>query len=359
MAAFSEDYDQSARAIPAWFVILCLVGGGIFFFKNFNISGLDGISVHPKQTLDTGDEEFITYRSSTIFPETTFVGTSHAPATEGENPFQENPQVIAKPRKRFRNIRIASWALEGFNPTKLANPIARRNLIRVIRQFDIVALQQVSSQERDLIPRIADEANEAGRHYDYVMSDLTGPRDSPEQLAFIFDTGRVQVDRSQTYTVDDPNDNLLYDPLVAWFQTVQPTQDYAWTFSLVNVRVDLGHAREEVALLPNIMAAVRMDGRGEDDVVMTGLFQADDAYLLPTIAGDDVRAAVRSVPTDIFGRHQTSNILMDTKLTSEYIGRGGAFDFVRAYTLNTAEAQTITSHLPVFAEFTANEGGRL
>ena len=111
--------------------------------------------------------------------------------------------------------------------------------------------------------------------------------------------------------------------------------------------------------MPNLMAAIRLDGRGEDDVVLAGLFQADDAYLLPTLSGPNVRAAVRSVPTDIFGRHQTSNVLVDSRLTSEYIGRGGAFNFMRAYELSAAEAETVTSHLPVFAEFTPTEGGEI
>ena len=40
--------------------------------------------------------------------------------------------------------------------------------------------------------------------YDYVLGKSTGPEDRPEQLAFIFDTTRVRVDRQQTYTIQDP-----------------------------------------------------------------------------------------------------------------------------------------------------------
>ena len=97
-------------------------------------------------------------------------------------------------------------------------------------------------------------------------------------------------------------------------------------------------------------------GRGEDDVVFVGLFQADDAYLIPTMHGERVRAAVSSRPTDIFGKYQTSNIVVDMKTTSEYQGRGGVLDYPRQYSLNNAQAESVSSQLPVYAEFSAIEG---
>ena len=358
MAAFHDDHDHRS-GMPGWFLVLSLVGGTFLFFRYFGVAGLDHISIYQKERRVSSDQEFISYNQTSTFPPTVnFVGTSDVIA---DDPFADALKVAETvvPRRRVRNIRIASWALDGFTPSKLANPIARQNLMRVIRQFDIIALQQIASVERDIVPRLADAANEAGRNYDYIIGQQTGPADQSEQLAFIFDVNRVKTDRKQTYTVADPDNQILCDPLVAWFRAAQPPSSQAWTFSVVNVRIDLGRAPQEVALMPGIMSAVRLDGRGEDDVVMAGLFQADDEYLLPTIAGEATRAAVRSVPTDIFGRHQTANIVMDTKMTSEYIGRGGAFDFLRVYNLSAAEAETVTSHLPVFAEFTATEGGEL
>ena len=360
MAAFHDD-DGRRRGLPGWFFVLCLVGGAFFFFRYFGVAGLDQVSIYQKERPNQ-DQEFISYNESSVLGATgRFVGSSEVVLASTDNPFDEAKKVAESvvPRRRVRNLRIASWALDGFTPSKLANPTARLNLMRVIRQFDIIALQQIASIERDIVPRLADAANEAGRNYDYIIGEQTGPADRSEQLAFIFDVNRVKTDRRQTYTVADPDNQMLYDPMVAWFSAAEPPANQAWTFSVVNVRIDLSRAVQEVTLLPNIMSAVRMDGRGEDDVVMAGLFQADDEYLLPTIAGEATRAAVRSVPTDIFGRHQTANILMDTKMTSEYIGRGGAFDFLRVYNLSAAEAETISSHLPVFAEFTATEGGEL
>ena len=125
------------------------------------------------------------------------------------------------------------------------------------------------------------------------------------------------------------------------------------------MRIDLAEAATEVALLPSVIRSISRDGRGEDDVIVMGLLQADDAYLLPTVGENQFHAAVRHHSTDVFSRFQTSNILIHRESTSEFLGRGGVFDFSRNYDLNPIEAEAVTSHLPVFAEFTAHAGGEL
>ncbi len=359
--------SRGGHPIQVALVVLLMVGGGWYFLTNYNISGLDGISVSPKDTFD--DDQFVAYRDApTSFAS---ISTLAKPSTEleksAENPFTLTRSTSDKTdqpphstsARRYRKLRIASWALDGFGPTKFADREARRNLVSVIRQFDIVALQQIASIERDLIPRLVDSINQGDSRYDFVMGESCGPTGREEQLAFIFDRRRVIVDRQQTYTVDDPEEQLTFDPLVAWFRAAEPTPATAWTFSLVNVRIDLAHAPSEVALLPNIFGAIRHDGRGEDDVVLAGLFQADDAYLVPSLGTVNGIAAVRNRPTDIFGKYQTSNILFDSVSTSEYLGGGGVHDYLRLQGLSRTQAEAVTSHLPIYAEFTATEGGQL
>ena len=339
-------------------VVVLLVGGGWYFFQNYQISGFDEVSVRSKSS-EQEPQSYISYRDD-AGEDAPFNAPVNADNT---NPFDQQrgdeERTVSLPAESdaFKHIRIATWALDGFGPTKLASPMARRHLVRVARQFDIIAFQQIASLERDLVPRVVDVINEGQDRYDYVVSKPVGPRDRPEQLAFVFDTTRVRVDRRATYTMDDPDEQFSFDPLVAWFRAAKPEPERAWTFSLVNVRIDLARAPREVAVLPQVLTAVRKDGRHEDDVVLAGLFQADDAYLIPTMGGQGMRVAVRSVPTDIFGRYQTSNLLVDTATTTEFLGRGGVYDFPNLLDLNQAEAETISSQLPVYGEFTAVEGG--
>ncbi|MEO1614629.1 MAG: deoxyribonuclease I [Planctomycetota bacterium] len=343
-----QTMDESPRGNPLFTLLflIALIGGGIYVATHYNIEGLDGLKISSKSPEETeaGEEDL---------DDLLFVSTDYeTPRSFSAKPSVENGLT----RREVRPIRIASWALDGFGPTKLARDESRINLIRMMQKFDLIALQQINAIERDIIPRLVDEMNEGGRSYDYVLGPPTGPPSAPEQLAMVFDIRRLRVDRTQTYSVDDPSHQMSFDPLVAWFQTAQPKKESAWTFTFVNVRVDLARAPQEVALLPGLRTSIRTDGRGEDDVVMAGLFQADDAYLIKRTMGENTAAAVRSKPTDLYSRHQTSNLLIDSQRTSEFLGRGGPVDFLRLFNLEMGEAEALTSHLPVFADFSAREG---
>ncbi len=358
--------SEGGHPIQIAVIVLLLVGGGWYFLKNYEINGLDEVSVYPRNSISQ-DQTYVSYRDA---PSIDGAGGSLAGVTTNtphayENPFsfartsakRITPEVAPVSRRSYANLKIASWSLDGFGPTKLSNNLARKNFARVVRNFDIVALQQIASIERDLVPRLVDAVNEGDTRFDFVIGESTGPAGRPEQMAFVFDTTRVAVDRHQTYSVEDPENHITFDPLVAWFRAAEPPATEAWTFSMVNVRIDLARAPNEVAMLPQMWAAIQNDGRGEDDILMVGLFQADDAYLLPTLGGDKMTASVRSRPTDIFGKYQTSNVLIDGGPTSEYLGRGGVMDYPRYFELNQAEAETVSSHLPVYAEFSAIEAG--
>ncbi|MDF1843737.1 MAG: deoxyribonuclease I [Rubripirellula sp.] len=360
-----SDSDRG-HPIQMGVIVLLLAGGGWWFFNTYEVAGLDEVTVYPK-TSDLEDSTFISYGDEPPLLSSGGLSlTSSMSLSESDNPFAAARNRVLPTEStssppvgvRHKPLKIAAWALDGFGPTKLRNPVCRTNIARVIGGFDIVALQQVASVERDLIPRLVDFINQSGRRYDYVIGKPTGPDDRPEQLAFLFDTQRVVVDRRQTYSVSDPADKVTFDPLVGWFRAATPPPASAWTFSLVNIRIDLARAPQEVALLPAIMKSVTNDGRSEDDVVIAGLFQADDAYLLGTFDDSEMKASVESRPTDIFGRYQTSNLLFRQSVTSEFVGRGGVVDLMRTYDLTPVELETVTSHLPVYAEFSATEGGQ-
>lgn len=240
--------SNGGNPIQVAVVVLLLVGGGWYFFRHYEVDGLDEISVYPKNSI-ADDETYINYRDAPAIlgPGSSFATSSPSESNGNESPFSltrtssSRPanEVNPAPARAYRNLKVASWALDGFGPTKLANSLARRNLARVIRQFDVVALQQVASIERDLVPRLVDAINEGDKRYDYVIGQSTGPANREEQLAFIFDTTRVVIDRRQTYTVEDPDNQITFDPLVAWFRAAEPPASQAWTFSLVNIRIDL------------------------------------------------------------------------------------------------------------------------
>jgi deoxyribonuclease-1-like protein len=252
-------------------------------------------------------------------------------------------------------LRIASFNLGGFGPSKLAKPHVLELLVGILRQYDVVALQQVQSTRDDILPLIVERLNQSGRSYDYLVGPRVGRADQREQFAFVFDTSRLETDRFQLYTVDDPEEIMTYDPLVAWFRCKGVASDHAFTFSLVNVHIDPGMAHAEQALLPNLIEAIEGDGREEDDWILLGDF-AGGSSTLTMLHNSAIRFALQDIPTDVAGECMLDAILFSARGTTEFTGRSGAFDFLRKYNLSLESALEVSSHMPIWAEFSTIEG---
>lgn len=261
------------------------------------------------------------------------------------------------PARASDTIRIASFNLQVFGETKMSKPHVVDLLARIVRQFDIVAVQEVNARSQDILPLFVDHINATGGYYDYVIGPRLGRTNSKEQYAIIFDRASVEVDRHQLYTVEDVNDQLHREPLVAWFRARGSAANEAFTFSLVDMHVDPDLVAQEVNALDDVFLAVRNDGRDEDDVILLGDFNADDRHLGQLGQLSNLMAVVSRMPTNTRGTAQLDNLLFDQQATTEFTGRGGVFDFLREYNLTVDEALEISDHLPVWAEFSVFEGG--
>jgi hypothetical protein len=253
-------------------------------------------------------------------------------------------------------IRIASFNLHAFNEQKLQKLPVIETLVRIVRQFDVIALQHISSRQTDLLPLLTERVNQSDRRYDFMIGPPVG-REQKQQFAFLFDTERIETDRGQLYTVDDPQDLLTYEPLVAWFRTTLPQRNQSFTFSVANIRLNPLYGESEQKLLPDLVRGIRNDGRIEDDIIIAGEFMASSDQLAK-IAGLDMLIAIDGVPTTIDGDAMTGNILFPTRATDEFTGKAGVIDFLRQLNLSFDQASQVSSNLPIWAEFTAYEGGK-
>ncbi len=304
-----------------------LAVGGWFFVQNFRLDGLDNIKVS-KRDGDGGGAA------------TAPISTNAPAAHSGET------------------VRIATFNIQVFGTSKMNKPRVVDILARIVRQFDIVAIQEIRSKDPDVLPRFVEIVNEGtGRHYDYVIGPRLGRTSSKEQYAFVFDRQSIEVDRQQLYTVDDPDDLLHREPLVGWFRVRGPPADQAFTFSLVNIHTDPDETDQELNVLDDVFRVVRDDGRQEDDVIILGDLNVDHRHLgeLGQISG--ITWVISDVPTNTRGTKQYDNIVFHRQATREFIGRAGVFDMMREYNLTMDEALEVSDHLPVWAEFSVYEGG--
>jgi endonuclease/exonuclease/phosphatase family metal-dependent hydrolase len=266
------------------------------------------------------------------------------------------------PPRGAESIRIATWNIQVFGEAKLADPAAMRVIVETIKNFDLVAIQEIRAQSQDIVPQLVAMLNADGKYqYDYVIGPRLGRTTSKEQYAFVFDLASIEVDRYQLYTINDQDDLLHREPLVGWFRARLPPeqQSRAFTFSLINIHTDPDEVDREMNVLDDVFFAVRDDGRNEDDVILLGDLNVNEQNLqeLGKIAG--MTWVVAGTPTNTRQSAQYDNILFHGTATPEFTGSGGVFDFLRAYNLRLEEeALKVSDHLPVWAEFSVYEGGK-
>jgi len=302
------------------------LSGGWFFLQNFEIQGLEKISLAPRES-------------------------------DGTTGSQEAGVAAPRVERQGGTIRICSFNIQVFGEKKLADPRVRSLLAEIIRHFDVVAIQEVRSKQ-EVLPQFVDAINSTGRHYDYVIGPRLGRTVSKEQYAFVFDTASMEVDRTALYTVADPDDRLHREPLVGWFRVRGPPPEQAFTFSLVDIHTDPDETSQELDALADVFRAVRDDGRGEDDVILLGDLNVDDHHLGRLGQISQIRWAVSGVATNTRGSKLYDNIIFSEAATTEYTGRWSVFDMIREFNLTVDEALKVSDHMPVWAEFNLYEGGQ-
>jgi deoxyribonuclease-1-like protein len=305
-------------------VPVALVAGGWWFFQHYRIEGLDQVHIRPRDAVG-----WVANGARDDVP----------PARGGET------------------IKIASFNIQVFGESKLAKAPVMKILAEVVRRFDVIAIQEVRSAQQDVLPRFVEMVNAEGAHYDFVLGPRLGRTSSKEQYAFIFDRARLVLDPQSVYTVDDPDDRLHREPLVAGFSVRGPPPSEAFTFTLVNIHTDPDEVQAELAALDDVFRAVRDDGRHEDDIILLGDLNADDQHLGELGTVPYLTVAISGKPSNTRGTKLYDNILFDSRASTEFTRRAGVFDLLREFNLTLAEALEVSDHLPVWAEFSAREGG--
>lgn len=254
-------------------------------------------------------------------------------------------------------IRIGSFNIQVFGTSKLAKAPVMKILTQVIRQFEIVAIQEVRSVDDNVLPTFVNMINADGYRYDFVIGPRLGRTNSKEQYAFIFNTERIEVDRANVYTVDDPQDLLHREPLVARFRVRGVPPEQAFTFSLVDIHTDPGETRTELDALGEVFVAVQNDGSGEDDVIILGDLNVDEKHLGALGRIQNITYAIAGIPTNTRRSKTYDNLVFDRVRTAEYTQHSGVMDLRNTFSISESEALQVSDHCPVWAEFSVYEAG--
>lgn len=320
--------------MPKFLYLLLLaaaVAGGWYLHTNYEIEGLDDVSFKPR---------------------------TDGQATGGPKP---SPKQGAKqPGKgpERHSIRLATFNLGPLDQNKLANRKVAGYLVKVIRQFDVLAVQNVQARNQSPLVTLVEQLNTDGRQYDFAAPDVADIDPAGQYTAFLFDREMIEIDRSTVYPVRDSGNMLRRSPLVSSFRIRGVDTSEAFTFTLINVHNDPIFLDREIDLLDDVFRAVRDDRRGEDDVILLGDLGTDDQQSGELAQLANITWSVSGTPSMLRAPRLVDNILFDRMATVEFTGRAGVLDLMVELNLPMREALEVAEHFPVWAEFSVYEGGQ-
>lgn|GEM_PF-657953 len=261
------------------------------------------------------------------------------------------PAQLASSRRPPDKLLIASFNIQVFGESKMAKPEVVTLLADVVRQFDVVAIQEVRAKDDNILPRFMAAVNADGSRYDFIIGPRLGRSVSTEQYAFIYDTTRVEYNPQQVGTLSDPQDRLHREPHVARFRARTQSPELAFAFWLVNTHTDPDEVAAEVDALADVFRLMQTASPDEDDVILLGDLNASESQMgrLAQIPG--IGWVVSGAMTNTRQNKAYDNIIFQRQATSEYTGRWGVFDLQRAYGLTAEQALMVSDHYPVWAEF--------
>jgi endonuclease/exonuclease/phosphatase family metal-dependent hydrolase len=271
----------------------------------------------------------------------------------------QNKPVNATPTARTGagdTIKIASFNIQVFGTSKIKKPEVMDVLTKVVRRFDVVAIQEVRSTDDTVLPKFVQMINADGSRYDFVIGPRLGRTNSKEQYSFVFNTTRLEVDRKSIYTVADPQDLLHREPLVARFTVRGSPSGRPFSFSLVNIHTDPDETRQELDALASVFTSIHGNGSGEDDVILLGDLNVDTRHLGKLGQLPGIGYAISGVKTNTRKTHLYDNIVFDRRYTVEYTGRWGVLDLMSEFGMTQQQALGVSDHMPIWAEFSSVEG---
>lgn len=277
-----------------------------------------------------------------------FAGVALACAASGraQQPGAGGP--VAKPSDA---VLVASFNIQVFGESKLAKTPVVDVLARVVRCFDIVAIQEVRAKSDEIVPSFVRAVNADGSRYHYVIGPRQGRTVSKEQYAFIYDTNRIEVDGSSVGVFPDPQGRLHRPPMHARFRTRVVPVEMAFTFWLVDTHTDPDEVPQELEALAGVFQAMQAARPDEDDVILLGDLNAGPPQFGAFQRIPGIGWALSNVTTNTRRTKTYDNLIFAQPATREYLGRSGVLDLQNTFALPLEHALEVSDHNPVWGAF--------
>ncbi len=245
-------------------------------------------------------------------------------------------------------IKLAAFNLQVFGTTKAGKPEVMGVLSKIIRNYDVIAVQEIRDSSQTSLLKLRDAVNSMGSPYDYVVSERLGRTTSKEQYAYLYNTQTIQLIGSP-YTYPDSNDLFQREPYVANFKVKNGNFD----FVLITIHTDPDTATQEINDLTMVVEDAKSKYQGEGDFIVMGDLNADCTYFKengqsPLRSSDYNWVINNSVDTTTKSTDCTyDRIIITTPAKTDFTGEAGVFRFDTAYNLNYESTIAVSDQYPV------------
>lgn len=249
------------------------------------------------------------------------------------------------------SLKIISWNIQDLGQSKNQDEI--KFMVNVLKEFDIIAIQEVVAKHpagAQKVAQIADELNRKGSKWDYRISN---PTNSPsaymsERYAFIWKTSKVDI-KGRAYLDDELESEIIREPFIAEFKPKNSDN----TFHVVNF-----HSRKH-SDQPELEIKYFKDYQqrlNTDQILLVGDFNLNERHnVWDGFYQQGYKSAVKNSKTTLkrkcrrgyYLSHSIDNIYYSKQIK---FFNSGVVDYVEACE-NLLVARKISDHLPVFLEF--------
>jgi len=253
--------------------------------------------------------------------------------------------------KNSPHYTLATWNIQHLGQSKTDEDMVF--MAEVLRDFDIVAIQEVVAKHpagAQKVAQLADELNRKGAKWDYRISN---PTNSPsvyisERYAFLWKTSKMDL-VGRAYLDKDLETQINREPYIAKFKLKKENQ----TFFVVNVHSRTYKDQPELEIRHFKDYPSRLES---NHIILAGDFNLNEQHAVwDELYQQGFESAVKNARTTLKHTCNSGNYLshpIDNIYFSKEFSRvsSGVVDYIE-HCENLEAARKISDHLPVFLEF--------
>lgn len=244
---------------------------------------------------------------------------------------------------------IGSFNIQFLKPKKIKQPMVLETIIKIIKRFDIIAIQELQDENYFVISKISKEIHD---EYNYIVGPKVGySKRYKEQYAFFYRTQNVKYVKKYTY--EDKLDEFSREPLIVHFK-VKETD-----LVILNIHTPPKFATREIKKLPQVINDAYTKYK-IPYIITLGDFNADCSYYKEKKYKETfpenayIWAIDNDLDTTVKHTVCTYDRIVLTKNMKPMFVSSGVFKFNKILDIPYHKAVQVSDHFPVWVILNIN-----